>query len=96
MAIIAFVQAALTANGGTTGILTVASTTGFVAGAKVWLYSSAVDGIELVVDAVVDATHLAVRKPNLWSRFNASSYTTAQTATVTQNKQDDNLPNWRQ
>lgn len=82
---------ALTANGGSDGRLTVTSTANLRRGAHVYLGSTAVAAVELVIDRIVDATHIEVRDPSKTGTllFNSSLYLTADTAVVVQNPQPD-------
>lgn len=52
---------ALTANGSSAGILTVASTSGFRVGSRCNLSSTTVAGVEVIVTEVTDATHVKAR-----------------------------------
>lgn len=92
-----YVAAALTANGGANGTLTVADTSSFRLGATVWLADTVGNNKELIVAAIVSATVIAVRDANA-NRFDywpAGLFTTAHTATVYQNIQPDFLAsNW--
>jgi hypothetical protein len=86
-----FVTTALAANGGSNGILTVGDTSDLRPGARVWLRSNAVTAIELVIEAVLSTTQVAVRDPSKIGsmRFNSAAYLTADAATLTQNVQTD-------
>ncbi len=92
MALIHYAQEDLTDDGGTNGVITVADTASFVAGAMVWLNSDTVDGKELEIDEIIDATTMFVSDPSVvtFDRFDASAYTTADNAVITQNQQDNN------
>lgn len=82
---------ALTANGGADGRLAVTSTANFRRGARVFLKSNNVAGVELVIDRIVSATVLEVRDPSKIGAvlFDASAYLLAQSASVEQNPQPD-------
>jgi hypothetical protein len=88
---IPYVAAALTANGGANGIYTIADTSKFRKGARVLLGSSTQASVELVVDEVIDATHLALRDPAAigTTRYAGGAYLTADTAKIVQNEQTD-------
>lgn len=90
-------KAALTANGGATGVLTVASTTGFAKGCRVWLNGDTQTGVELVIAKIISATTMAVRDPDVPGtvRYDCSAFTTARNSVVLQNEQTDWLAsNW--
>lgn len=90
-------QSALTADGSSTGTVSVASTQPFRAGARVWLGSTTVTPVELIVDEIVSATVLALRDPRKIGsvRFPANAYLVADGAALTQNVQPDFLAaNW--
>lgn len=84
-------QQALTADGGSNGILTVASTSGLRKGARIFLRADDLDSLELVIDKVIDATHIAVRDPNVTGavRKDCSSYTMVLNAKLFQPAQSD-------
>ncbi len=94
MALIPYIVEALTADGGTNGLVQVADSSAFVVGAKVLLGSDTVDAVELIIDVIPDSTHLALRLATRWSRFDSSDYTTGDNAIVTQNEQDNNAPSY--
>jgi hypothetical protein len=58
---VAAASAAFTANGGTDGSITMASTTAFRKNAKCWLTSSGQPSLKVIITEVTDATHLKVR-----------------------------------
>lgn len=58
---IAQAGAVLTANGGTDGTLTVASTTPYRAKAHAWVSSTTTAGVEVVIVSIIDSTHMQVR-----------------------------------
>lgn len=58
---IAAAGAAFTANGGSDGTITVASTTPYRAKARAWVSSSGQPSKEVVITEVTDSTHLKVR-----------------------------------
>lgn len=84
-------KAALTANGAATGVLTVASTTGFAKGARVWLNATGVTAKDLEIVKIISSTTMAVRDPATSGtfRYDCSAYTTALSAYVLQNEQVD-------
>jgi len=92
---------ALTANGTATGTLTVTSTTGFVAGATVFIYGSGKPTVQAVIKEVVSATVLTVQiitvpdtsvaqllRASNYGLSDVSTYTTAATSGVYQPKQN--------
>lgn len=87
---IPYEKQALTANGGANGILTVASTALFRKGAVV-LLSDGTLSVKLVIDLIIDATHIAVRDPSKIGalRYDASAYLVANSAAVYQPEQTD-------
>ena len=60
---IAAASADFTANGDTGGVgrITIASTTPFRAKARAWVVDNDTAGVEVIIVAIVDATHLDVR-----------------------------------
>lgn len=81
----------LTANGGSDGRLTMTSTANLRKGARILLRSDLIAAVELVIDRVVDATHIEVRDPSKTGAMlqNCSAYLTADNAAVFQNPQVD-------
>lgn len=88
---IPYEKQALTADGGANGILAVTSTAKLRKDARVLLKSNTVDAVELVIDAIVDDTHVAVRDPSKtgMARYAADAYLLADGAALTQNEQSD-------
>jgi hypothetical protein len=88
---IPYEKQALTANGGADGSLTVTSTANFRKGARVWLASGTQTSVELVIDQIVDATHVKVRNPNVTglAYYNCSAFLLADSAALFQNEQTD-------
>jgi hypothetical protein len=89
-----YVSAALTANGASTGLVTIGDTSNFRKGCTVWLGSGAVTPVMLIIDSVVSSTVLALRDPTKigTARYaGCSAYLTADSATITQNEQTDFL-----
>jgi hypothetical protein len=85
----AYVSQALTVNGGSNGLITVASTSGFQAGLTVYLSGTALATQELLIDSIVSGTTLYVKpKGYSYTRFDASAYTLAASARITQPEQE--------
>jgi hypothetical protein len=89
-----FITQALTVNGGSNGTVTVASTTGFVVGAIVYLQSSTQDAKELVVSGILSTTQLQVKESNgfTYNLFDCSGYLTTDNATITQSGISASIP----
>lgn len=87
---IPYEKQALTANGGSNGILTVTSTALLRKGAVVMLSDGTIS-VKLVIDQIIDATRIAVRDPSKIGalRFDASAYLVANSASVQQPEQTD-------
>jgi hypothetical protein len=82
-------SAALTADGGSNGILSIADTSAFVKGATLFLGAQGLPTVELEVAAILSPTNFAVKlKSSPSARYNSSGYTTALGATVVQPEQD--------
>lgn len=86
-----YVKASLTANGSSTGILTIADTSLFRKACIVYLSATGLDTQSLIVDQILSSTQLAVKLNNgyNYNRFDCSAYTTALSATLTQPEQED-------
>lgn len=86
-----YASAALTVNGTANGILTVADTSSFRDRATVYLVSSAAARIELIIEALLSSTTLAVKGTAgyQYSRYDCSAYLVANTATLIQPEQPD-------
>jgi hypothetical protein len=86
-----YASAALTVNGTANGILTVADSSLFRDRATVYLVSSAAARVELIVEALLSATTLAVKGTAgyQYSRYDCSAYLVANTATLIQPEQPD-------
>ena len=86
-----YASAALTVNGTANGILTVADTSVFRDRATVYLVSSAAARVELVIEALLSSTTLAVKGTAgyQYSRYDCSAYLVANTATLIQPEQPD-------
>lgn len=91
MAKVAYFKAALTANGGSNGILTVASTAQFVAGAQAFLAGVVAPNIQVRIVSILSSTTLTVQpwaSNQLGNLMDCSAYTTADSATLGQPDQD--------
>jgi hypothetical protein len=89
MATVPYSSAALTTDGGSNGILSVASTAPFVKGSRVYLGASGLPTVDLEIAAILSPTQLAVKLQSSPSaRYNSSGYTTALGATLVQPEQD--------
>lgn len=89
MAKVSYKSAALTADGGANGILTIADTSAYVKGATIFLGATGLPTVELEVAAILSAATFAVKlKSSPSARYNSSGYTTALSATVVQPEQD--------
>lgn len=88
---IPYEKQALTADGATSGVLTVASTAKLRKGARVLLRADTLESMELVIDQVISGTTIGVRDPSKigTARFDCSAYTKALNAAVVQNEQVD-------
>jgi hypothetical protein len=88
-----YARLTLTQNGDANGLITVADNQLFRVGAIVYLRSSTVASKQLVIDALSGTTGVYVRDPlvNAYTRFNASAYLQADSATLTQPIQGDFL-----
>ena len=64
-----YVAQALTADGGSDGRLTVASTANLRKGARVLLRDNTNDAVELEITKIVDATHVEVKDPSKIGTF---------------------------
>lgn len=78
-------HAAATANGTNQGVVTIASTVGWLPGATVWLSSTAQAGIECIIVEQVSATQLRLRKKTpqpTYGNLDASAFLTADGAAL--------------
>ncbi len=82
-----YVSAALASNGGSTGVITLATNAGFIPGCTIYLQSSAVAIKILKVRSLTGSTQVTVYDPtssSFFTNFNASAYLVADSATLTQ------------
>ena len=87
-------HASLTANGGSNGLVTVASNTAFKVGATVWIRSNTVDGRQCVVTDLVSTNQVGLRfyanngtlrdSVPSYGRSDLSAYLLADGATISQ------------
>lgn len=88
MALIPYIKLALTATGTSVGVLAVSSTAQLVVGARIWVGSNTAEPTELMIDQILDATHIVVSDLQVnFGRYNCTRFTPADQATLTQNEQ---------
>ncbi len=86
-----FVVSHLSTDGGSTGVLTLASNAGFASGAIVYLSSSTQEIKTLKIRALIGGTQFTVYDPyskSYYTNFDSSSYLVADSAMITQPTQD--------
>lgn len=82
-------HAALTANGGADGLVTVADNSGWLPGSTVWLSSSTQEGLQCIVSQLVGTTQIRLRKADAPApgAANVSAYLLADGAKISMESQ---------